>query len=141
MRLHPILPQNRLPNHQMNQQLNQQQNQHDSPSSFEDSENSSTASVSNTEQITHKTRLYRNTDDAVIAGVASGVAAYFGWELLMLIKRIEPENKKVPVYHLTEKGHDLKPIVVEVSLWADKYFSISGEISKQIQKYKDEKYL
>lgn len=47
-------------------------------------------------------------------------------------KRIEQENKKVPVYQLTNKGYDLKPIMVEISLWAEKYFPISGEIKVQI---------
>lgn len=44
-------------------------------------------------------KLYRNTDDKMIAGVLSGVADYFGWDVtlvrlgfvgLMLITRIFP---------------------------------------------------
>ena len=47
-----------------------------------------------------------------------------------------PENKKVPVYKLTRKGHELKPVLIEVYLWTEKYFPIPTEIRAQIREYK-----
>ncbi len=57
-------------------------------------------------------------------GIATGILASrlkqlesFGF----ITKRKLPENKKENIYLLTEKGIDLAPIVVEITLWADKY--------------------
>lgn len=56
------------------------------------------------------------------------------------IEKLEnPKNKKVPVYSLTKKGYDLKPVLIEVYLWTEKYFPIPSDIKKQIQEYKKNK--
>lgn len=52
-------------------------------------------------------------------------------------KKQDPNNKKVPIYTLTRKGKDLKPILVEVYLWAEKYFPIPPDILVQIQEFKE----
>ncbi len=44
----------------------------------------------------------------------------------------DPANKKVPIYRLTQKGQGLKPTLVEVYLWTDRYFPIPKDIKKQI---------
>ena len=41
--------------------------------------------------------------------------------LEVLTKRKLPENKKVNIYLLTEKGLDLAPIILELALWSDKH--------------------
>lgn len=57
-------------------------------------------------------------------GIATGILASrlkllesFG----LITKRKLPDNKKENIYLLTEKGIDLAPVVVEVTLWGDKY--------------------
>jgi len=57
-------------------------------------------------------------------GIATGILASrlkqlekFGF----ITKRKLPENKKENIYLLTEKGIDLAPMVIEITLWADKY--------------------
>lgn len=52
-------------------------------------------------------------------------------------KEQDPNNKKVPIYTLTRKGKDLMPILVEVYLWAEKYFPIPPDILVQIQQFKE----
>ena len=57
-------------------------------------------------------------------GIATGILASrlkllesFG----LITKRKLPDNKKENIYLLTEKGIDLAPIIIEVTLWGDKY--------------------
>jgi DNA-binding HxlR family transcriptional regulator len=45
-------------------------------------------------------------------------------------------NKKVSIYKLTRKGQELKPVLIEVYLWTDKYFPIPNTIKKQILEVK-----
>lgn len=52
-----------------------------------------------------------------------------------------PENKKVPIYKLTRKGQELKPTLVEVYLWTDKYFPIPRDIKVQILEIKKSRKL
>jgi DNA-binding HxlR family transcriptional regulator len=59
-----------------------------------------------------------------------------------LIEKLEhPESKAKILYKLTQKGIDLLPIMVEIHLWADKYFDIPADIKAMInnaQNGKDE---
>lgn len=48
----------------------------------------------------------------------------------------DTENKKVPQYKLTKKGKDLKPFLIEIYLWTDKYFPIPSDIKAQILEIK-----
>ena len=51
-----------------------------------------------------------------------------------LIKKLDhPDSKAKVLYQLTQKGIDLFPIMVEINLWADKYFTIP-EIRKPMLK-------
>lgn len=57
-----------------------------------------------------------------------------------LIEKLEDlQNKKVPFYRLTRKGQDLKPILIEVYLWTDKYFPIPPKIKTQIAQIKKQR--
>lgn len=39
----------------------------------------------------------------------------------VITKRKLPENKKMNIYLLTDKGLDLAPIIMEVVIWSDRY--------------------
>ena len=57
-----------------------------------------------------------------------------------LIEKLEhPDSKAKVLYKLTQKGIDLLPIIVEVYLWADKYFDIPADIKAQIKEAKKDK--
>ncbi|UKB85566.1 helix-turn-helix transcriptional regulator [Chryseobacterium sp. MEBOG06] len=56
-------------------------------------------------------------------------------------KRDHPDNKLKILYHLTEKGIDLIPIIVEINLWGDKYLTIPDdrkELLDDIKKGKED---
>src|SRR6478672_1056515 len=45
-----------------------------------------------------------------------------------IIEKLEhPDSKAKVLYRLTRKGIDLLPIMIEINLWAEKYFSIPTE--------------
>ncbi|MBP2616195.1 winged helix-turn-helix transcriptional regulator [Chryseobacterium jejuense] len=54
-------------------------------------------------------------------------------------KKNHPENKLKILYHLTEKGIDLVPIIVEINLWGDKYLTIPEERKKLLEDIKKDK--
>lgn len=54
-------------------------------------------------------------------------------------KKDHPENKLKILYHLTEKGIDLIPIIVEINLWGDKYLIIPEERKKLLEDIKRDK--
>ena len=39
-------------------------------------------------------------------------------------KKKDPEHKQKIIYHLTEKGIDLLPVIINIGLWSDKYATI-----------------
>ena len=57
-----------------------------------------------------------------------------------LIEKLEhPGSKAKVLYKLTQKGIDLLPIIVEVYLWAEKYFDIPADLKAQIKEAKKDK--
>jgi len=54
------------------------------PADFEESEEETTKQADVTDTDKGKKRLYRNIDDKLIAGVCSGLAAYFGWNVVAI---------------------------------------------------------
>ena len=57
-----------------------------------------------------------------------------------IIKKLDhPDSKAKILYRLTQKGIDLLPILVEIHLWADKYFVIPDEIKATIEEGKKDK--
>ena len=45
----------------------------------------------------------------------------------LVVKLEHPDSKAKVLYKLTQKGVDLLPIMIEISIWADKYFIIPEE--------------
>jgi DNA-binding HxlR family transcriptional regulator len=57
-----------------------------------------------------------------------------------LIEKVENPGTKTRVfYKLTNKGIDLVPVLVEVHLWAEKYFTIPAEIKARMKSAKSDK--
>ena len=59
-----------------------------------------------------------------------------------IIEKLEhPESKAKVLYRLTRKGIDLLPIIVEINLWAEKYFPIAAERKPLLREMKRDKAL
>lgn len=57
-----------------------------------------------------------------------------------IIEKLDhPESKAKILYRLTQKGIDLLPILIEIQLWAEKYFTIPDEIKAIIKEAKKDK--
>ncbi|WP_106916232.1 winged helix-turn-helix transcriptional regulator [Chryseobacterium aurantiacum] len=54
-------------------------------------------------------------------------------------KKDHPDNKLKILYHLTEKGIDLVPVIVEINLWGDKYLTIPDDRKKLLEDIKKDK--
>jgi len=58
----------------------------------------------------------------------------------MITKSEHPDSKAKVLYKLTQKGIDLLPLMVEINLWAEKYFTLPTErkaILKEVKKDKE----
>ena len=57
-----------------------------------------------------------------------------------VIEKLEhPESKAKVLYRLTKKGIDLLPIMIEINLWAEKYFSIPTDRKAMLKEVKKDK--
>ncbi|MES2284079.1 MAG: helix-turn-helix domain-containing protein [Bacteroidota bacterium] len=57
-----------------------------------------------------------------------------------LIEKLDhPDSKAKVLYKLTQKGIDLLPIMIEIDLWADKYFSLPEDIKAMLKEVKKDK--
>ena len=57
-----------------------------------------------------------------------------------IIKKLDHPNSKAKVlYRLTKKGIDLLPIMIEIDLWAEKYFPIPKDIKAMLKQVKKDK--
>ncbi|MFD0764613.1 winged helix-turn-helix transcriptional regulator [Mucilaginibacter lutimaris] len=54
-------------------------------------------------------------------------------------KQAHPGNKSSVLYTLTEKGIELLPTMIEMSLWAEKYFDLSAEWKSVLETVKKDK--
>lgn len=58
-----------------------------------------------------------------------------------VIEKLEhPDSKAKVLYKLTQKGIDLLPLMIEINLWANKYFDLPEErkeILKEVKKDKE----
>ena len=54
-------------------------------------------------------------------------------------KSAHPDSKAKNLYRLTSKGIDLLPILIEVYIWSDKYFTILADVKVVIQEAKKDK--
>ena len=59
-----------------------------------------------------------------------------------IIEKLEhPDSKAKVLYQLTEKGIDLIPLMVEINLWAEKYFDLPADriaVLKEVKKDKEQ---
>lgn len=57
-----------------------------------------------------------------------------------LIEKLDhPDSKAKVLYKLTQKGIDLLPVMIEIDLWADKYFSLPEDIKAMLKEVKKDK--
>lgn len=57
-----------------------------------------------------------------------------------LIEKLEhPDSKAKVLYKLTRKGIDLVPVMIEISIWAEKYFSIPEDRKAMLKEVKKDK--
>src|SRR5687768_11340085 len=57
-----------------------------------------------------------------------------------LIEKLgHPDSKAKVLYKLTPKGIDLVPVMIEISLWAEKYFSIPKDRKAMLKEVKKDK--
>ena len=54
-------------------------------------------------------------------------------------KVAQPDNKRKSIYKLTPMGIDLLPAMIEISLWAEKYFSIAEDRKAMLRRVKKDK--
>ncbi|MCG2614116.1 helix-turn-helix transcriptional regulator [Terrimonas sp. NA20] len=57
----------------------------------------------------------------------------------LIEKLAHPDSKAKVLYRLTQKGIDLLPVMIELSLWAEKYFSIADDRKAILKKVKKDK--
>lgn len=57
-----------------------------------------------------------------------------------IIEKLDhPESKAKVLYRLTRKGIDLLPIMIEINLWAEKYFAIPEDRKAMLKAVKKNK--
>jgi DNA-binding HxlR family transcriptional regulator len=57
-----------------------------------------------------------------------------------VIEKLEhPDSKAKILYRLTQKGIDLLPIIIEVYIWSDKYYTMPTDIKAKIKDVKKDK--
>ena len=57
----------------------------------------------------------------------------------LIEKLAHPDSKAKVLYKLTQKGIDLLPIMIEINLWAEKYFSIPADRKAMLKEVKKDK--
>lgn len=58
----------------------------------------------------------------------------------IITKLNHPDNKAKVLYKLTQKGIDLLPLMIEINLWAEKYYDLPADrkaMLKEVKKDKD----
>ena len=57
-----------------------------------------------------------------------------------IIEKLDhPDSKAKVLYRLTQKGIDLLPVMIEINLWAEKYFSIPEDRKAMLKEVKKDK--
>ena len=63
-----------------------------------------------------------------------------GLEENKIIEKLDhPDSKAKVLYRLTKKGVDLMPVLIEIHLWAEKYFSIPEDQKALLKEVKKDK--
>ena len=75
-------------------------------------------------------------------GIATNILAsrLLALEENKLIKKLDhPKSKAKVLYRLTKKGSDLLPVMIEINLWAEKYFPIPADRKAMLKEVKKDK--
>ena len=75
-------------------------------------------------------------------GIATNIlASRLLWlEENKIIEKLEhPDSKAKVLYKLTRKGIDLLPVMIEMNLWAEKYYSIPQDRKEMLKEVKKDK--
>ena len=75
-------------------------------------------------------------------GIATNILAsrLQGLEENGLIQKLNhPDSKAKVLYKLTPKGIDLLPVLIEINLWAEKYFTIPADRKAMLKEVKRDK--
>jgi DNA-binding HxlR family transcriptional regulator len=75
-------------------------------------------------------------------GIATNILAarLYSLEENGLIEKLEhPDSKAKVLYRLTRKGIDLLPVIIEISLWAEKYYPIAAERKAMLREVKKDR--
>jgi DNA-binding HxlR family transcriptional regulator len=59
----------------------------------------------------------------------------------LITKLDHPDSKAKVLYKLTQKGIDLLPVMMEINLWAEKYFTVSDAQQAIVNEIKKDKAL
>ena len=57
----------------------------------------------------------------------------------IVTKQDHPDSKAKVLYKLTQKGVDLLPLMIEINLWAGKYFTLPAEREEVLEEVKKDK--
>jgi DNA-binding HxlR family transcriptional regulator len=57
----------------------------------------------------------------------------------IITKSDHPDSKAKVLYKLTQKGIDLLPVMIEINLWAEKYFTLPAERKAMLKEVKKDK--
>ncbi len=57
----------------------------------------------------------------------------------IITKSDHPDSKAKVLYKLTQKGIDLLPVMIEINLWAEKYFTIPADRKAMLKEVKKDK--
>ncbi|WP_316840145.1 helix-turn-helix domain-containing protein [Pedobacter gandavensis] len=57
----------------------------------------------------------------------------------VITKQDHPDSKAKVLYKLTQKGVDLLPLMIEINLWADKYFKLPADSKAILEEVKKDK--
>lgn len=57
----------------------------------------------------------------------------------IITKSDHPDSKAKVLYRLTKKGIDLLPVMIEINLWAEKYFTLPANIKGLLKEVKKDK--
>jgi len=75
-------------------------------------------------------------------GIATNILAsrLLALEENKIIEKLDhPDSKAKVLYRLTRKGIDLLPIMIEINLWAEKYFTIPDDRKAMLKEVKKDK--
>lgn len=57
----------------------------------------------------------------------------------IITKSDHPDSKAKVLYKLTQKGIDLLPLMIEINLWADKYYDLPADRKAMLKEVKKDK--